>query len=68
MDSVKELEGKLLECAKLGDEFIADYEKLVFETRELRNTVRKLETERRELRRKIEGIAERVENHLRARA
>ncbi len=68
MSSVKELENKILECVKQGNEFLDDYESLVLQVRELKKTVERLEDERRRLRRKVESVAERVENHLRARA
>ncbi len=68
MSSVKDLENKILECVKHGDELIADYEKLVFEVRDLKKTVERLENDRMEMKRKIDSMAERVEIHLRARA
>ncbi len=63
-----ELENRILQCVKHLDEFEEDYKNLVFEVRDLKKTVERLETERRELKHKIEGVVERVENHIRVRA
>ena len=58
------LERKINKCVEHVDEFVEDYEKLIFKVRELENTVERLEKERRELRRRIEGVVERVEAHM----
>lgn len=68
MNPVKDLESKILECVKHADEFVDDYAKLVIEVRELKNTVDKLESERREFRQRIDSVAERVETHLKVRS
>jgi len=63
-----DLENKILQCVKHLEEFEEDYKGLVFEVRDLKKNIERLETERRELKRKIEGVVERVENHIRVRA
>ncbi len=62
------LESKILECVKHVDDFAGDYEALVMENRELKRKVDRLETERRELRRRVSDVSERVEAHLKVRA
>lgn len=61
---ISDLEKKIQKCVELTDEFAEDYGKLVFRVRELENTVERLEKERRELRRRVEGVVERVEAHM----
>ncbi len=67
MNSVKNLENKILECTKHADEFINDYEKIVLEVRELKKTIERLQAERKELRRRIDDVVESVENHVNSR-
>ncbi|WP_462137475.1 hypothetical protein [Candidatus Mycalebacterium sp.] len=61
---ISDLEKKIQKCVSLADEFVEDYESLIFRVRELENTVERLEKERRELRRRIDGVVERVEAHM----
>lgn len=62
------LESTILRCAELAEEFAKDYEDLVMENRELRNTVERLERERREFGRRLENVSVQVREHLRTRA
>lgn len=68
MNPVKDLESKIFECVKHASEFVDDYTKLVIEVRELKKTVEKLESEKREFRQRIDSVAERVETHLKVRS
>ncbi|QMU56003.1 MAG: hypothetical protein GKS04_02250 [Candidatus Mycalebacterium zealandia] len=65
---ISDLEKKIQKCVNLADEFLDDYESLIFRVRELENTVERLEKERRELRRRVEGVVERVEAHMSVRS
>ena len=66
MDS--SLENTVLRCAQLAEELAEDYEDLVMENRELRNTVERLERERREFGRRLENVSGKIREHMRTRA
>ena len=62
------LESAVLKCVQLAEEFAKDYEDVVMENRELKNTVERLEQERREFGRRLENVSGQVKEHLRNRA
>lgn len=62
------LESTVLRCAQLAEELAEDYEDLVMENRELRNTAERSEQERREIKRRLENVLETVREHMRTRA
>lgn len=62
------LESKILESVRQAEDVVRDYESLIMENRRLKNTVERLESEKREFRRKVENISERVKAHMKTRA
>lgn len=64
MESMQILESKLKEYIDKNDKLFNDYSNLMKEVKTLRQSVTKLESEKEEIKKQINGVIERVEKYL----
>lgn len=64
MNSMEILESKLRDYISKNDKLFNDYNKLLKEVEDLKETVSRLETEKEDIKKSIEGVITKVELYL----